>query len=108
MKAWVVWGEEGEYSDRRVWTVRAFVDEGEARAFVEAVSAQAREVWMAWKAERDAGRYDYSQDDRARFPIPLDPVGGKGSSWSDRPDYDSCDPPQYHVDEVPLGPVEAP
>lgn len=107
-RAWVVWGEEGEYSDRRVWVVRAFTDGGEARAFVDAVSAQAREVWMTWRvweddgAEQGRGKW---MEDRERFPVSLDPVGNAPDASGYHHSYGYCDPPRYHLDEVPLGPV---
>lgn len=58
---YIVTGSTGEYSDRTEWTVRAFENEADAKAFVEMADAWARE-WF--NRHQDARWTDEAENDR--------------------------------------------
>lgn len=64
-KIYVVIGATGEYGDHRDWMVKAFLSKEKAQAFVEDVSAIARELYAALSS-----KFDYY---RLRGMNPLDP-----------------------------------
>jgi len=66
LKIYVVQGSTGEYSDHREWLVCAFTREKSAQAFVEVVSARARELQMQygkyWGIPDGSNEYDPSME----------------------------------------------
>lgn len=48
-------GQTGEYSDRREWAVRAFLDEARAEAFVRMAEKHLRECGLHYDSSSSAG-----------------------------------------------------
>lgn len=88
----------GEYSDRDEWNVCYFLDEGQAKQFVERIGQLARAAARAWRAPGRPLVYYPRADDpeylaiKAKVPDPkFDPA-----------DWDA-DEITYWLDTVPLG-----
>lgn len=94
----IVYGVTGEYSDTRIWLVRAFGDKAEAEAFAVRLTADGRRI-RALGNKRDAtGRWKNEWNDTD--PEPLDP-GVHIDPYGDVPVYYVQPVPEG--DEAPLG-----
>lgn len=55
-RSWVVYGEEGSYSDYGMWLVRAFDNEDDARHFIKLLEAENDQGWHKDNLELEAWR----------------------------------------------------
>ena len=97
---YVVLGEQGEYSDRRVWAAKVFRKEDEAKEWIRRCTAAIRSATAIWKAETDDG-WDYNPTADKNWKGVLerwDPVGAKdaydpGSSYQISHHYEQVEMP---------------
>ena len=77
-KIYIVYGNTGEYSDRREWTVAAYADEAMAREHAE--------LAMRWYQENDAFEQSRKESDwQQKNPNPYDPymsIDYTGTDWT--------------------------
>lgn len=81
--AFVVLGEQGEYSDRSVWAAAVFAEEAPAQQFVDEREAAMR------RAIAETEGYSAEREQR------LQAIDPKAWEWGD-------DVPRYHIEEVPF------
>lgn len=67
MKAYVVVAETGEYSQREVWVVRVYTDNGKAEQYVLTASQEARAKYLQRAVER--GHTAFWDDPEPRYSI---------------------------------------
>jgi hypothetical protein len=89
-KVFVVVGDCGEYSDWRMWLVRAFNDKDDAERETARLTA-----WVKEHTEQ-TGQWDIRWKVRQKHSVPGDEDG----------EYTDWEPPRYGVHEVPVGVVE--
>lgn len=90
-QVFVVCGEQGEYSDRRVWVVAVDRVEATARARVEQLSGWTR----AWYAQHRALLCEYEYEVEQEIIKSL-------HSFEPNANEDEYDPPSYFIQTVPL------
>lgn len=67
MKAFIIFGQTGEYSDRTEWAVRGYLNEERARQEVETLTARVGEVLVRF-GDTPNWRYDPVEHDKvAKF-----------------------------------------
>jgi hypothetical protein len=114
-KAFVVMGERGEYSDRKVWSVCVFFDEVEAQEYAIRCQREVRALLTSWEQQGWHRQARWGDDDtpafakaysilRKRLPDPK--VGAKDDeNWESHHASDYT----YWVDDVVVGePVNVP
>lgn len=93
---WLVGGSSGEYSDRREWIVAAYVEESQAKAWVERMAALGREAAPVIEAADSSDEADEAFSALKAKMCEIDP------SWSTYSD----DPPNYTAWPVQLRQTE--
>ena len=106
---YLVCGQEGEYSDREEWVVRAYRDQKKAEQHVVAANARVREWEILEKKEKDKllepCNEDFSATGHQDRPghegdrgMPCDWMG----EWDSQGGRNSYYPPEYYLQEVEL------
>ena len=98
VKAYIVEGRTGEYSDHRTWPVCGYMNEAAAKAKVTQLEERIREV-VATQGEDLLKQYYHEGDDLERHKVALAYIGDPNMQY----DYTGTSYHYYPVDIVDLG-----